>query len=197
MEIQNNQYNDIFILGDGADSLSIDFDFNGKDTRNLSDELKVISLYDADSVSPLDISSILNNINNTTYNTGPWGNLITGSGGSGSNSAISGGGGSGGYVYTNTGTGNLNWNQNWPSISAGDTYPNLNVQGDANFDGDLKIKGKSILESLEKIEEKLAIFRPNEELEEKWEKLRELRNQYVEMEKDIIEKEKLWSILKK
>ena len=73
----------------------------------------------------------------------------------------------------------------------------LDVKGDANFEGDVKIKGKSLIESLEKIEEKLAILRPNEKLEEKWEKLRELRKQYIECEKDIIEKEKIWETLKK
>lgn len=73
----------------------------------------------------------------------------------------------------------------------------FDVKGDANFEGDVKIKGKSLIESLEKIEEKLAILRPNIELEEKWEKLRELRKQYIECEKDIIEKEKIWETLKK
>jgi len=73
----------------------------------------------------------------------------------------------------------------------------LKVVGDAEFDGDIKIKGKSITEMFEKIEEKLAILRPNEKLEEKWDELRELRNRYVELEKEIIEKEKMWDILKK
>lgn len=73
----------------------------------------------------------------------------------------------------------------------------LDVKGDANFEGDIKIKGKSLTESLEKIEEKLAILRPNSDLESRWEKLRELRKQYMELEKEIIEKEKIWNILKK
>lgn len=73
----------------------------------------------------------------------------------------------------------------------------LEVKGDANFEGDVKIKGKSLVESLEKIEEKLAILHPNEELEEKWEKLRGLRKMYMELEAEIIEKEKIWGILKK
>lgn len=80
---------------------------------------------------------------------------------------------------------------NWNNVSV------LDVNGDANFEGDVKIKGKSILESLEKIEEKLAILHPNVELEKKWEQLRELRKQYMELEKEIIEKEKVWDILKK
>ena len=63
--------------------------------------------------------------------------------------------------------------------------------------GDLKIKNKSLKESLENIEERLAILRPNEELESKWENLRGLRKAYMELEAEIIEKEKVWAILKK
>jgi hypothetical protein len=70
-------------------------------------------------------------------------------------------------------------------------------QGDVTFEGDIAIKGKSIKESLEAIEERLAILRPNEELENKWDNLRELRKQYMELEAEIIEKEKMWAILKK
>lgn len=77
------------------------------------------------------------------------------------------------------------------------TNNGLHVFGDADFQGDIKIKGKSLIDSLEKIEERLAIFKPNEELESKWEKLRELRNQYIELEKDIKEKEQIWETLKK
>jgi hypothetical protein len=49
----------------------------------------------------------------------------------------------------------------------------------------------------EKIEERLAILHPNEALEEKWEDLRNLRKAYIELEAEIIEKEKMWAILKK
>lgn len=114
--------------------------------------------------------------------------------------------GTGGYIFqgpsiNNSGTGNLypnisigggTWDTNWGTRDTG-----LKVNGDADFEGDLKIKGKSITEMFEKIEEKLAILHPNEELEEKWEKLRELRKQYIELEKEIIEKEKMWEILKR
>ena len=111
-------------------------------------------------------------------------------GGGGTGYGIGGISGSGsGNLLTTTGY-DYNWNVS--SSNAG-----LEVRGDANFEGDVKIKGKSIVDSLEKIEEKLAILRPNEKLEEKWEKLRELRNQYIELEKDIIEKEKIWETLKK
>lgn len=88
---------------------------------------------------------------------------------------------------------------NWGSLTAtqelqGNT---LHVKGNAEFEGDVKIKGKSIADSLERIEERLAILRPNEELEAKWEKLRGLRQAYMELEAEIIEKEKVWSILKR
>jgi hypothetical protein len=96
---------------------------------------------------------------------------------------------------------------NWGITSGSSTYtiatdPNLKgttlkVQGDADFEGDLKLQGKSLKDSLEAIEERLAILRPNEELEEKWENLRGLRKTYMELEAEIIEKEKMWAILKK
>lgn len=94
----------------------------------------------------------------------------------------------------------------WATIANGSANlkPNtLQVQGssefegDANFQGDLKLQGKSLKDSLDRIEERLAILRPNEELEEKWDNLRGLRQMYMELEAEIIEKEKMWSILKK
>ena len=114
------------------------------------------------------------------------GNLFVGSSGSGT-----------GYVYTTTTTS--------PTI---DPYSDvifgnngngtkLQVKGDAEFEGDIKLKGKSLTDTLSKLEERLAILHPNEKLEEKWEKLRELRKQYQELETDILEKEKIVEILKR
>ena len=73
----------------------------------------------------------------------------------------------------------------------------LKVNGDAEIDGDLKIKGKSLSEAIENIEKRLAILHPNEKLEEKWEELKALGERYRELEKDILEKEEIWKILKK
>ena len=99
-----------------------------------------------------------------------------------------------GYILT-TGTSGTNWAD--VVISSNPAYNSLEVKGDANFDGDVKIKGKSLSETLDRLEERLAILCPNESLEEKWEQLKDLRRQYREMEKDILEKEKIWEILKK
>jgi len=73
----------------------------------------------------------------------------------------------------------------------------LQVKGDAVFEGDIKVKGKSLDKTLTKLEERLAILHPNEKLEVKWEKLRELRKQYMELEADILEKEQIMEILKR
>ena len=73
----------------------------------------------------------------------------------------------------------------------------LKVKGDAEIDGDIKIKGKSLSEAIENIEKRLAILHPNEKLEEKWEELKALGERYRELEKDILEKEEIWKILKK
>ena len=73
----------------------------------------------------------------------------------------------------------------------------LKVKGDADFEGEITIKGKSLSEMLEKIEERLAILHPNEELETKWDELKELGKRYKELEAEIIEKESVWAILKK
>lgn len=97
-----------------------------------------------------------------------------------------------GLVYTTgTSTSPYNWNDGNGTPGA------LKVQGDAEFEGDLKLKGKSLDKTLTKIEERLAILHPNEKLEEKWEKLKGLRQAYMELEAEIIEKEKIWSILKR
>jgi hypothetical protein len=102
-------------------------------------------------------------------------------------------GNSGQYLYTN-GTATSPY---WADSLANNTPGVLKVQGDAEFEGDLKLKGKSLDKTLTMIEERLAILHPNEKLEEKWENLRGLRKAYMELEAEIIEKELIWATLKK
>ena len=73
----------------------------------------------------------------------------------------------------------------------------LSVKGNADFEGEVTIKGKSLTDMFEKIEERLAILHPNPELEDKWDELKELGKRYKELEQEIIEKEKVWAILKR
>ena len=73
----------------------------------------------------------------------------------------------------------------------------LSVKGDANFEGEVTIKGKNLTEMFEKIEERLAILHPNPKLEDRWDELKELGKRYKELEQELLEKEKVWNILKK
>jgi hypothetical protein len=118
----------------------------------------------------------------TTNNTGPI--------------SVSGAGSAGQFMYSNGTT--TTWVDD--TITLSNINPGsgtLQVKGNAEFDGDIKLKGKSLNDTLSKIEERLAILHPNEKLEEKWVKLKELRKQYQELEADILEKEKIVEILKR
>jgi hypothetical protein len=100
------------------------------------------------------------------------------------------------YGTSITSASTISWNQD---------YTNWNNSANVNIDtngisvkegGDIKIAGKSLSAAIEKLEERLGILNPNPELEERWEQLKELRKQYIELEKDLLEKEKLMKILK-
>jgi len=67
----------------------------------------------------------------------------------------------------------------------------------ADFEGEVTIKGKNLSDMFQKIEERLAILHPNPELEDRWNELKELGKRYKELEQEIIEKEKVWAILNK
>ena len=100
----------------------------------------------------------------------------------------------GGYTLsTGAGTG-YNWGTGTTNVN---TTVEINADGmKIKEGGDITIGGKSLSEAINKIEERLGILHPNSALEDRWEKLKELRQQYMEMEKDLLEKEKLMKILK-
>lgn len=113
-----------------------------------------------------------------------------------------------GQVLMSNGTSSINWSSasnTSPWTTVGSTIsvdPNikgatLHVKGNAEFDGDVTIKGTNLTELIENIESRLAILHPNEKLEEKWEKLKLLGDEYRAMEKDILHAEEMWKILKK
>lgn len=83
----------------------------------------------------------------------------------------------------------------------------LNSNWDTSYNDCITIGGQTITESKlkaldglqdwqEEVNKKLAILQPNSELEEQWSELKELRQRYVELEKELIEKNKVWDILK-
>lgn len=111
----------------------------------------------------------------------------------------------GSMYYGNVSSGQFLWNSNTNVVNSGKTIAtfsantpsSLEVAGDANFLGDVKIQGKSIVNLIENIENKLAIYCPDPEREEKWDELRELAIKYKELLAEIKEKEQVWKILKK
>lgn len=103
------------------------------------------------------------------------------------------------YITNNTllnGSSGTSWSD-VISIAPTNASSVLTVSGDATFSGDVVVKGKSLADTLDRIEERLAILHPNESLEAKWEELRNLRKAYMELEAEIIEKENIWNILQK
>lgn len=77
------------------------------------------------------------------------------------------------------------------------TQASLHVKGEANFEGNVKVRGQDILESLQAIESRLAILYPNPELEEEFTELKRLGDEYRALEEQLLEKKRTWDLLKK
>jgi hypothetical protein len=173
--INNAQSNDTIVLGGSKDDDTITL--TGWDSP-LSTSLSTDYTYSAMLGTPTSITSGGSGATLTTTTGGGlmWGNV--------------------GTPYTVTGApGTISTGGNWT------TYNNqpqvLKVEGDAEFKGEVTIRGVKLDERLTAIEERLGILRPNNDLEGKWEKLKALGEEYRKMEKEILEGEKIWATLKK
>lgn len=107
-----------------------------------------------------------------------------------------------GATLTTSGTGSLGWNNTtWTTTSTPytlNTSPQImKVECDAEFKGEVTIRGVKLDERLNAIEERLGILRPNNDLEGRWEKLKALGEEYRKLEKEILEGEDIWATLKK
>jgi hypothetical protein len=137
-------------------------------------------------------------------------NNITGT--LGTVSAVNAGGG--GATLTTTSGGSLMWNNpnytataspytvsntttGWATYTQPATQGMLKVSGNAEFEGEVTIRGVKLDERLNAIEERLGMLRPNNDLEGKWEKLKALGEEYRRIEKEILEGEDIWATLKK
>lgn len=99
-------------------------------------------------------------------------------------------------ICTTTNTGSFNLSPD--TIVLGSTDDWYASRNDAlTVNGDIKFNGRSLTEIIDKFEKRLAIMRPNPELEAKWDRLKELGEAYRALERDILEKEKIVDILKK
>jgi hypothetical protein len=121
--------------------------------------------------------------------------LVTG-GGIGSSTTLYGAGGGGSASTSGTGGWAGHYTTNSYNIDSTST-PSISVSGDSYFNGNVFLQGKNLLTILDKIQERLGIVEINAELEEKWEELKELGTRYRELEKSIMEQEKIWDLLKK
>lgn len=84
------------------------------------------------------------------------------------------------------------------TITANSSVPPTTITSGLHIEEgrDLTIGDRSLLTFMDQVEERLGILRPNEGLESRWEQLKELRRQYQQLEKDLLEKEKIIDILK-
>ena len=109
------------------------------------------------------------------------------------------------YTYSPLSTANIdtitidssNWNNY--SITSTSTLPSVSIDTAGitmKPETDLRIGDRSLKDFMDRVEERLNILRPNPKLEDKWDELAELGKRYRELEAEILEKEKMWNILK-
>ena len=87
-------------------------------------------------------------------------------------------GSAGAYLYSG-GNGNSMWST---GVGIGTTTPTLKVNGNAEFDDDIKIKGVSVFKTLEEINRRLAILVPDPEKLEHFEALKKAYDHYKVLE---------------
>lgn len=69
----------------------------------------------------------------------------------------------------------------------------MELRGD---NADIVVNGRSLMDAIDALEQRLHILIPNPELEKEWDELRELGNRYRELERLCKEKGTMWAKLK-
>lgn len=173
--IDNGESIDTIVLGGSKDDDTITL--TGWDSP-LSTSLSTDYSYSATLGTPTSINSGGSGATLTTSGTGGlmWGNVGTP------------------YTYTTGAPGTISAGGNWTTYNSPQV---LKVTGNAEFEGEVSIRGVKLDDRLTAIEERLGILRPNNDLEGKWEKLKTLGEEYRKLEQEILEGEKIWATLKK
>ena len=70
----------------------------------------------------------------------------------------------------------------------------MRITGD---DADIEIDGISLRQTLYKLQERMAILEPNLELEQEFKELKDIREQYITLERNLLEKKAIWQALNK
>lgn len=118
----------------------------------------------------------------------------------GSGSNVLGAAGSG-YSWTTTGigangTGALDWSNLTISTGSTSSITQAGVMELHGENADVKVNGRSLMDAIDALEQRLNILVPNPELEAEWDELRELGERYRELERQCKEKGDMWAKLK-
>jgi hypothetical protein len=80
-----------------------------------------------------------------------------------------------------------------PWFTQNPTSPKIQLNGEG---ADVEVNGWSLVNAIQKIEERLNILHPNTDLETEWEELKSLGDQYRKLEQHILDKQATWDRLK-
>jgi flagellar motility protein MotE (MotC chaperone) len=82
---------------------------------------------------------------------------------------------------------------------SGTSAADLNQSGKLSLQGtnaDIDINGRSLMKTLDALQDRLNMMVPNPELEAEWDDLKKLGDRYRKLEKKCKEKAKMWNKLK-
>ena len=85
-------------------------------------------------------------------------------------------------------TGGLTYTNDWATTSS------ITLGGSTLTEEKVKVLD-DMKEWMSQVDSKLAILRPNPKLEAEWTELKKLREKYIQLEKTLEEKAKVWNIL--
>jgi hypothetical protein len=94
--------------------------------------------------------------------------------------------GTGGYTVATSNNGSWS-NGTWASVNTGTTTPSIQVKGDAEFEGNVTINGANLAETLQRIQDRLAILVPDPKLLDKYEALQQAYEHYKILEALCVE----------
>jgi hypothetical protein len=98
----------------------------------------------------------------------------------------------------NVGYSNTMWTTGTSGFN-GTSAMDLNQSGKLSLQGtnaDIDINGRSLMKTLDALQERLNMLTPNPEMEAEWDQLRELGERYRELEQQCQEKTQMWNKLK-
>ena len=88
----------------------------------------------------------------------------------------------------------------WSSTISDTSDANIHIRGNAVVTGTLSVGGQNITKTIDErlslIEERLAILRPNADLESRWDELKRAREHYMKLEAEFKSYERVIDILK-